>query len=156
MYIAFPSCTWKCGRGLCQNSPLAQSPDFEVTKESLCERYQQNPISKSITIAGLEPIDNFIDLISFVDCARNKFNIKDPIVIYTGYTEEELENGKLLIEGDAETFQSAWKYLISLPNIIIKFGRYIPDQDPHFDCVLGVKLASNNQYAKWYNKEEVK
>ena len=34
------------------------------------------------------------------------------------------------------------------PNIIIKFGRYIPNQQPHYDEVLGVNLASDNQYAE--------
>ena len=32
-------------------------------------------------------------------------------------------------------------------NIIIKFGRYIPNQQAHYDDILGVNLASNNQYA---------
>ena len=33
-------------------------------------------------------------------------------------------------------------------NIIVKYGRYIPDQEKHYDEVLGVYLASNNQYAE--------
>ena len=33
-------------------------------------------------------------------------------------------------------------------NIIIKFGRFFPDQPHHYDKVLGVTLASSNQYAK--------
>ena len=33
-------------------------------------------------------------------------------------------------------------------NIVIKYGRYIPGQTPHYDEVLGVKLASDNQYAE--------
>jgi hypothetical protein len=33
-------------------------------------------------------------------------------------------------------------------NIVIKFGRYRPGQQKHFDEVLGVELASDNQYAK--------
>jgi hypothetical protein len=36
-----------------------------------------------------------------------------------------------------------WDY----KNIIIKYGRYIPNQTPHYDEVLGVYLASDNQYA---------
>ena len=54
-------------------------------------------------------------------------------VIYTGYNREEID-GEL-------------RMLMSLPNIIVKFGRYVPDQEPHMDEVLGVKLASDNQYA---------
>ena len=33
-------------------------------------------------------------------------------------------------------------------NIIIKFGRFIPNQKPHYDPVLGVELASDNQYGE--------
>ena len=35
-------------------------------------------------------------------------------------------------------------------NIIIKYGRYIPNDGKHFDRVLGVELVSNNQYAIKY------
>ena len=38
-------------------------------------------------------------------------------------------------------------YNHSWDNIIIKFGRFIPDQKSTFDSVLGVELASQNQYA---------
>ena len=58
----------------------------------------------------------------------------DDIVIYTGYTEEEVADKVYLLD--------------LFPNIIIKYGRYIPGQEPHYDEVLGVKLASDNQYAK--------
>ena len=33
-------------------------------------------------------------------------------------------------------------------NIIVKFGRYFKGDKPHYDEVLGIKLASNNQYGK--------
>ena len=66
----------------------------------------------------------------------NTDNIKDVIVIYTGYTAEEI-NDKGYIEE-----------LKKYPNIIIKYGRFIPDQKAHFDEVLGVNLQSDNQYAK--------
>lgn len=154
LYVAFPSCSWKCGRGLCQNSPLAQSPNIEISKEKICEIFLENPITKALCCAGLEPMDNYMELLSLVDAARNKYEIKAPIIIYTGYTKEELEEGKLFIEGDKETFKNCWETLISYPNIIVKFGRYIPGQEPHLDPVLGVKLASLNQYAEWFNKEE--
>ena len=38
--------------------------------------------------------------------------------------------------------------LMDFKNIIIKFGRYIPDRPSKFDEVLGVTLASDNQYAE--------
>lgn len=154
MYIAFPNCSWKCGRGLCQNNPLAQSPDFEISREKICERFISNSISQAFVFAGLEPFDSFMDLLSLVDTIRNKYQLKNPIVIFTGYTKEELEEGKLSIDGSREIFKSGWEFLVSLPNIVVKFGRYIPNQDSHVDNVLGVKLASPNQYAEWFNKEE--
>ena len=40
------------------------------------------------------------------------------------------------------------EYLELYENIIVKFGRYVPNQLPHYDNVLGIKLASDNQYAK--------
>ena len=33
-------------------------------------------------------------------------------------------------------------------NIIVKFGRYVGGQQAHFDEVLGVYLASDNQFAE--------
>ena len=32
--------------------------------------------------------------------------------------------------------------------IIIKYGRFIPNQQKHYDEILGVYLASDNQYAE--------
>ena len=40
------------------------------------------------------------------------------------------------------------KELSVYPNIIVKFGRYVSNQEKHYDDVLGVYLASNNQYAE--------
>jgi hypothetical protein len=88
-------------------------------------------------LGGLEPFKSFGDLCGFVDYIRNY--TEDDIVIYTGYTEEEY---------NSEDWQVLRKWLKRFPNIIIKFGRFIPNQEPHYDEVLGVKLASDNQYAR--------
>lgn len=147
MFIAFNTCTWKCGRADCQNSALALSEDIEVNKEEICERYIKNPITEAFVFGGLEPFDSFMDLLSLVDCIRNKYNINDDIVIYTGYTEGELRTGEF--GKDHEVSRQNFNYLISsYKNIIIKFGRYIPNEGTHFDRTLGVNLASNNQYAE--------
>ena len=136
MYIAFPSCTWKCemdcGMRVCQNSTLAQSPNIEIETSKLVDRYLSNPITKAIVCGGLEPLDTRRDLKIFVAEFRHKTD--DDIVIYTGYKEDEVQN------------QLA--YLRPYRNIIVKFGRFIPNQEPHYDEVLGVKLASDNQYAR--------
>jgi hypothetical protein len=39
-------------------------------------------------------------------------------------------------------------FLKNFDNIIIKYGRFIPNQEQHYDETLGVNLASNNQYAE--------
>lgn len=81
---------------------------------------------------GLEPFDSWNDLREFIQKLREYSN--DDIVIYTGYNRDEV------IEYIRE--------LSVYPNIIVKFGRYIPNQEKHYDDVLEVYLASNNQYAE--------
>lgn len=66
------------------------------------------------------------------------------IVIYTGYTEAECESLIYLV-GE----KMHWK------NIMVKFGRFIPNQKPHLDTLLGVELASDNQYARWISEDQV-
>ena len=136
MLIIFPHCNFKCekecGERVCQNSPLAQVPPVEVTAEKLVDIYLHNCFTSAIVCAGLEPFDSFSDLLNFVHKVRLKTN--DDIVIYTGYNEDEIQ-GQL--------------YVLSLyENIYIKFGRYIPNQQSHYDETLGVNLASDNQYGK--------
>lgn len=106
---------------------------------TILHRYLQNDITKAIVCGGLEPFDTDNELLDFIETARDYFYIQDDIVIYTGYTEEELK--------DKFSFQQ----IIQFPNIIIKFGRFRPNQELHYDETLGIKLASNNQYAKRYN-----
>ena len=132
MTIIFPYCTFKCGKDYCQNSSLAKTPIIEISIDDLVNRYINNPITEAVVMQGLEPFDSWNDLKEFVQKLREYNN--DDIVIYTGYNKDEVS-----------------KYIEELsvyPNIIIKFGRYIPNQDGHYDDVLGVYIASNNQYAE--------
>jgi hypothetical protein len=138
MLIAFPKCSWKCerdcGQRVCQNSALAQSPDIEVSVDDVIVRYISNPITTAVVLAGLEPFDSYKDVYVFVYNLRMKYRCNDTVVIYTGYTEEE---------------SSVWiSELREFKNIVVKFGRYIPGCANHRDSVLGVDLASPNQYAK--------
>lgn len=152
LYIAFPHCNFKCdienGARYCQNSQLAREPDIDISKEELIKRYINNPITKAIVIGGLEPFDDAMELLAFIDCARRQFEIDDPIVIYTGYTEEELEKGRYGNVHNLQIQASYWENIKNSGNIIVKFGRFRPNQEKHFDEVLGVWLASDNQYAK--------
>lgn len=136
LFLAFPKCSFKCdkecGMQVCQNSTLAQSPDKDYSIITIIGMWQRNPLTKALVCGGLEPFDTQDALHDLIKAFRRVFN--DIIVIYTGYTEKEI----------TERFKWVYDY----QNIIIKFGRFIPNSESHFDELLGVKLASSNQYAK--------
>ena len=130
MTIMFPHCNgFKCGAEYCQNSPLSKAEDIEIDISDIVIRYLNNPITESVVMQGLEPFDSWDDLIEFVKQLRESTD--DDIVIYTGYYKEEI----------IDKVETLCKY----KNIVIKFGRYIPNQEKHYDEVLGVYLASSNQ-----------
>lgn len=81
---------------------------------------------------GLEWLDQFFELLECIHAFREKTD--DDIVVYTGYNKEEIPEHLMILK----------KY----KNIIMKYGRYIPNQEKHFDEVLGVYLASQNQYGE--------
>lgn len=145
MQIVFPYCTFKCdyenGCALCQNSALAHEPIIDIPCQDIIERYKTNPITKAIVCGGLEPFDSETELLHFVRSVRAS-GVEDDIVIYTGYTEEELE------------YNSYFMAISAHSNIYVKFGRFRPNQEPHYDEVLGIKLASDNQYGKKVSKND--
>lgn len=132
MVLGFPKCNMKCGCEYCQNAGLLDAPHINTSCKQIIQRYMKNEITEAIVCQGLEPLDSFYDLLTFIDEFRKVSN--DDIVIYTGYTKCEI----------SEQVNTLKQY----PNIIIKFGRYVPGQQPHYDEVLGVDLASDNQYAE--------
>ena len=135
MFLGFPRCSFKCdienGKQVCQNSALATSPDINVPLDEIIERYINNPITEAIVIGGLEPFDTFTQLYKFIKTFRNVTD--DDIVVYTGYYKDEIED---MVDKIASF------------HVIIKFGRFIEGQTKHYDTVLGVELASENQYAE--------
>jgi len=134
MTIEFPICKdFKCGKELCQNSPLAKAPIYDIPIDKIIKRYMSNNITSAVVAQGLDPIDSAEELLDFIKEFRKVSD--DDIVIYTGYNEDE-------IFMTVNFLQEFYK------NIIIKYGRYIPNQTPHYDEVLGVNLASDNQYAE--------
>lgn len=139
LFIIFPYCSFKCdkdcGLKVCQNSSLAKEKEIEYSIDKIVDNYIENDITKAIVCGGLEPMDSFDDLKELVGAMRIKTN--DDIVIYTGYREEEIEDKV----NDLKQFI----------NIIIKFGRYIPNDKGYYNDILGVNLASRNQYAKKIN-----
>ena len=139
MFIIFPKCSFKCdkecGLAVCQNSQLAKEVEIEISEDEIVKRYLENPLTHAFVFGGLEPFDSFEDLKALLECIRNKYNCQDDIVIYTGYTEDELYDYYFYISNH-------------FSNIIIKFGRFVPNQEKHYDITLGIELASPNQYAK--------
>lgn len=154
MYIAFPKCSFKCDKEncaqLCQNSKLARDCDIEVSNLSVIERYLSNPFTHGVVIGGLEPFDTPEQLLSFVKAFREQTS--EPIVIYTGYTEYEIETGNFY-DNNYEENRLLWETIKSY-GVIVKFGRFRPNQEKHYDEVLGVYLASDNQYAKEFQQKK--
>ena len=152
LFVAFPHCSFKCDKeakcAVCQNSALALSENIEVKIDTLVNLYVENPITKAIVCGGLEPFDSFDDLLCLIMNLR--YRTSDPIIIYTGYTEEEI--GKMTHRLDSD-YYSFLDILELYENIVIKFGRFIPNQEKHYDKLLGVELASLNQYAKVISKD---
>ena len=134
MTVMFPRCSFKCGREACQNAAMEGLPIIMADAGGLAERYANNPITKAVVFQGLEPFDTPEDMFGLLESIRERTD--DPVVIYTGYTREEVTD-------------SGWlERLAKHRNVIVKYGRYVPGEDPHYDEVLGVALASGNQYAR--------
>ena len=137
MFIITSTCSFKCEKeahckGMCQNSTLANTEVIDIDDRVIINRYLNNSITKAIVFGGLEPFDQFEEVFNLISLFRVYTN--DTIIIYTGFYKQELED-------------KLW-YLSNFDNIIIKYGRYIPNSTPRYDNVLGVTLASANQYAE--------
>lgn len=138
MFLITTTCDFKCckelGNNICQNMDVVKQPTIDVNDDELIKRYLENPITKSIVFGGLEPFEQFEEVYDFIHKLRWEYSCFDPIVIYTGfYPKEKVDELMRLSKFD---------------KIIVKFGRFIPDQKPHYDEVLGVCLISDNQWAE--------
>ena len=80
----------------------------------------KNDLTSAIVFGGLEWMDQFLELLECIEAFRKK--TMDDIIVYTGYDKEEIEEKIILLK----------KY----KNIVVKFGRYVPGQQPHYDKVL--------------------
>lgn len=140
MYIATAFCNGKCCKeagiplSVCLNDAWRGTATIAMGDEGIIERYLSNSITTTICFAGLEPFEQFDQVYNFIEKLRKDYNCNDTVLIYTGYNKEEI----------AERIEK----LKDFDNIIIKFGRFVPDNPGRFDDVLGVHLASDNQYAE--------
>lgn len=135
MVLEFPRCSFKCGVENCQNRGMASMNSVDVSASDIYKRYANNPITRAVVCQGLEPMDSWDELNELLFNFRIHECCFDPIVIYTGYDKDEISE---YIEHIRKMYS----------NVIVKFGRYMPGQQPHFDKILGVKLSSDNQYAE--------
>ena len=135
-FITCPSCTFKCdkdnGNQYCQNWKLTKYPNINIPADKLIDNYYNPEVVSAVVLGGLEPLDDMDGISEFLQAFRKRY--EDTVVIYTGYEENEIYDKIERIAGYG--------------NIIVKFGRYRPNQKPHYDELLGVDLASDNQYAK--------
>lgn len=155
MFIATRRCSFKCQRDdckvHCQNLKIVKQPDIEMPITKIIDRYLNNKITSAIVFGGLEPFDQFYEIIPFISEFRTK--CLDDIVIYTGYTEDEIKHFKhnkksfldVLLRVNRPIYDSNYK-----PSVIVKYGRFKSSGDKRYDEILGVELASSNQYAKLY------
>ena len=138
LFLVSSVCDWKCCTeqcldiGVCQNAPLISQPTHEIDNKDIYNIYCHNDITKAVIIGGLEPFLQFEEMVDLISYFR--FHGEDcDFVIYTGYYPEEIK--------DKITILSSYK------NIVVKFGRFIPNQKQRYDDVLGITLISDNQFA---------
>ena len=139
MFIGTISCGGKCcieggfPLSVCQNDGWRGNAPIDIRDEVIVKRYLQNQITHAIVLGGLEPMEQSDEVLALIKTLREDFDCHDDVVIYTGYYPDEVT----AILDKLQVFD----------NIVVKFGRYVPNMKSRFDEVLGVELASNNQYA---------
>lgn len=140
LFIGCVRCDGKCctdGKfppSVCINHVWHTTTIREEDDDELIRAYLSNPITHAVVFGLLEPILQFDEVVKFIAKLRLEYLCNDDIVIYTGYREDEIE--------------SEIELLSLFKNIVVKFGRFKLNNEKHFDDVLGVDLASDNQYAK--------
>ncbi len=159
MFLGFPNCSGKCnspGCTVCQNEDLRHVPErdlIDISVEEIIERYKSNRVSKALICGGLEPFDSFGDLKDLCTKWGETFDIiypihlYNPIIIYTGYYPFEI----------IDKINALSSAMVEYSTIVfVKYGRFIPGHNPHWDPILGVDLASDNQYAESLSETVVK
>jgi ABC-type glycerol-3-phosphate transport system substrate-binding protein len=117
----------------CVNSQ-ASAGEQKAAKDFIYWLYSSETGKDYVTnkLGFIAPFDTFEDLLDLIKYFR-EHDCHDDVVIYTGYYENEI--------------QDRLDILKHYDNIIVKFGRFKPNQESHFDEVLGINLANIEQYA---------
>jgi organic radical activating enzyme len=145
LFVGIGDCDWKCCKeagmnaSMCQNSELAKVSAWKMTaNECLDVVVHRKSFEQSVVIGGLEPFRDMNSLLELCRAVSSRCEFVDwDVVIYTGYYYNEIVEEVELI-----------KESVGNHRLIIKFGRYDPALPPVKDSILGVELASSNQYAK--------
>ena len=138
MLIGTCFCNWKCctemgvSPSICQNEPFVKYPIVDIPDQEIIRRYMENPLTHSIVFGGLEPMEQFDEVLQFIRSFRKASD--DDVVIYTGFYPGEIQDHLNELKGYS--------------NIIVKFGRFKLDSKKHLDEVLGVELANEEQFAE--------
>lgn len=139
LLLSVKTCDYKCciegnfNINICHNYHLDSNEEKEISPQYIWNKVNSNPLIQGVIFAGKEPMLDiyFEDMLKVIKEIRENSNID--IVIFTGYYEKEIPN----------KIEELKKY----KNIVVKFGRYIPNRNSIFSDVLGTTLASDNQYA---------
>jgi len=128
MFIGMPYCSGKCdheaGITVCQNSTLQYAEILDTDTRKLVNRFLNNPITHAVVFGVREPMDSFEDLFEFISILRETDD--SDVCVYTGYWPGEIEDKV--------------EQLKQFKNIIIKYGRFKPNQKQRLDPILGVML----------------
>lgn len=130
------SCDWKCcieagiSNDVCQNHNIAKQGEARLPFDVILNRVNSS-LTDAIIFGGLEPLLQTKEVCGLIEYLR-ECGVKKDILVYTGYYLEEIDSGVL------ERLKKC--------HVILKCGRYIPNKPKKFDKILGITLASDNQY----------
>ena len=165
MFVITSTCDFKCQKEdpnvNCQNLEIVKLKNKIVNIVSIIDKYIKNNITHAIIFGGLEPIDQIKEILDFISIFR-KYS-SDDIVIYTGYTEEELKNKRYIKIVEELSILDMLVHVNRIHSngdllnnkLIIKYGRFKASDEKIYDEVLGINLASSNQYAKLYGLGDI-
>lgn len=133
--VWFQGCKKRC-RNCISPEFQGQEGGREAVAESILDAFCENMKPDGLTISGGEPFDQPEALLELVVAYKKRFN--DDILIFTGYTLEELHEKKsLAVEG-------------ILKNIAVLIdGSYVEEQNNG----VGLRGSSNQKIYVWKYKE---
>lgn len=116
----------------CFNQEIKEAENLDIEVLDLIKVVTKNPFNKGLILGGLEWTCQPREMLAIVDmCVATGLDL----MVYTGHTEEEFFR---------RVPQSRFR------QCYIKFGSYdLASKSGHYYSH-GVKLASTNQYIKWF------